>query len=163
VVSRITNCAVALQQNPVSLDTRATIFESRWGTMSQRWQSIFLAWIGWCTVAYGSGVAAPSVAAFVAGPVAAVAAAVVGVWLGWSAWSRHGAVAGQRRWLPPGEWPISNWAFVVAGVLWLVLQGLKVRKGEVGSVFGIYVMLALLAGFAPRAVMTHPPTSEPSS
>ena len=118
--------------------------------MTRLWDSMYVAWLAWCTVAYASGRIAPSVTAHVATPLAAVLAAVAGVLLGWQAWSQHGTAALQRHWLPPRAWSSSTWAGIVAGVLWLAVQALDVVEGSVRGVFGMYVVLALIIGFVPR-------------
>ena len=123
---------------------------------TQMWNSAFLAWLAWCVVARGSRLIAPSVADHLASPLAAVIAGAVGVALGWLAWSRRSAEARARPWLRPRAWPTSCWVAIVVGALWLALQAIEVRHGRVSTLFGMYVVCALLAG-AVHAAVAGPP------
>jgi hypothetical protein len=81
------------------------------------WDSLLVAWLAWCTVAYGSSLIRAPFATLLASPLAAVLAATLGVWLAWHAWRRLPGVHGPRSWLRPQEWSASSWAGDGAGIV----------------------------------------------
>jgi hypothetical protein len=124
--------------------------------MPSLWNSLFVVWLAWCTVAYGSARIHAPLATRLASPLAAVLAAMLGVWLVWQAWRKLRAVNGPRAWLRPQEWSVSSWAGVGAAGVYIAIDGISVFAGRISSVFGIYIVGALVTLFVSRVTRATP-------
>jgi hypothetical protein len=129
--------------------------------MPSLWNSLFIAWLAWCTVASASSVIRVPLAPLLAGPLAAVLAAVLGVWLAWQAWRQSPGVNDPRAWLRPQEWSATSRAGIGVGAVYIVLDTLRLFAGRLTSVFGIYIVVALMVSYVPRVPGTASPAVTP--